>query len=714
MRKLFASAVFLLSATVFAQTTTTDNLITNPTFVGTTGWTTTGAVGGNGPTHPALPANGNGYTFTYSTGTIAQTYAINQALANVGAGVQIAGFDYGFKYRFGCANGYGGNCENPYGPQDTLNATSTITSSTGDVLYTRYYALGANAPAPYSATFSSVDTQQRFNSSVPIANLGSFKISFTGLDAGYWGGNYGPTIKDVYSRAVYTVDPCVADPQSSPSCPGFKTYHTFTDDSWVNVPLQFPFPFYGQVFTNSFMFSNGVVGFMGVGQQPGDGFCCAGESINHSSVRFNYTIAPLNTDLYPQPNSVFWSQSSPEYQRYVWENISEISNSGNLNTFGVEIKPSGYIGLRYSNVNISQPTTSAIVGNAALGEYNMNFHGSNFATGSVPALIEYTGTSSICTSNPLASPNCPGYHDAQCAVNPLHAATCSGYQTAYFNQQCSNNPLYAATCPGYAVAYKNQQCSNNPLYATDCPGYAQAYLNDQCIKDSLYSTQCEGYKTAYAIKYLVNLDPAVTTAVNQQLTATVEIARADPANVVSATGDATTDTVLTTPITTSATSATSVTSVIAPKPASDPIGPPGAAPGSNGSAPPPITARSEEKQQDQKKTDGAVATVEKKSGGNREAAKKEATAQAKELANDMNRAATIEQQKANQGLVVGLMNYVPGFSAYQNSIIPDAKLYSVEQAYKNQRVIDNQRVLRQLNQASDRLHQEMVDEQYRR
>ena len=204
MKLVAVLAAFLIaglsSCGVNAQTPiTSPNLITNPTFVETTGWTTTGGVGGNGPTHPASPANGNGYTFTYSQGSIEQTYAINQALANVGAGVQIAGFDYGFKYRFGCANSIGGYCENPFGAQDTLNATSTITSNTGATLYTRYYALGANSPAPYSATFSSVDTQQRFSAALPVENLGNFRISFTGMDAGFWGGNYGPTIKDVYS-----------------------------------------------------------------------------------------------------------------------------------------------------------------------------------------------------------------------------------------------------------------------------------------------------------------------------------------------------------------------------------------------------------------------------------------------------------------------------------------------------------------------------------
>lgn len=523
---------------------------------------------------------------------------------------------------------------------------------------------------------------------------------------------------------------CMSNPQSSPTCPGYKTYHTFGDDTWVNVPLKFQFPFYGQVFTNSFMFSNGVVGFMSVGQQPWDSFCCSGEPINHSATRFNYTIMPLNTDLYPQPNSVFWTEGSSTYQKYKWENIGEISNGANLNTFGVEIRPTGYIGISYDKVKVDQPTTSAVVGNAALGEYNVHFHGSGFSTASVPALIEYTSTGNACYTNPLSSPTCPGYLEAQCSANPLYSTSCPGYQTAYFTQQCSANPLYAATCPGYAEAYYNQQCSINPLYANtcpgyaeayktqqcslnalyavDCPGYAEAYFKDQCLKDSLYSPQCEGYKTAYAIKYLVNLDPAVTTAVNQQLTTTVEIQKADPVNTASSTGNATVDAVIAAPATTSVTSPTSpIANTVAPSAtistvaASTPV-----------AASPVAAEKQAEQKADAKKTDSAVATVEKKSGGDPKAARAEATAKAKEIAKDIAKATTLEQQTAQQGLVVGLIGYVPGFSAYQNSIVPDSLGTAVARQYQKP-VIDNRAAQRRLSGANEYKWQQMVDSQYK-
>ena len=73
-----------------------------------------------------------------------------------------------------------------------------------------------------------------------------------------------------------------------------KTPVTFGDDTWVNVPLQFPFPFYGRVFTNSFMFSNGVVSFMNVGAQPTNSYCCEGVQVNNQTpVSFHYTIMPM-------------------------------------------------------------------------------------------------------------------------------------------------------------------------------------------------------------------------------------------------------------------------------------------------------------------------------------------------------------------------------------------------------------------------------------
>jgi hypothetical protein len=318
-----------------------------------------------------------------------------------------------------------------------------------------------------------------------------------------------------------------------------------------------------------------------------------------------------------------------------------------------------------------------------------------------------------CTLDPLYSVDCEGYAAAykkqQCTLDPLYATDCTGYAAAYKKQQCTLNALYATDCPGYEAAYKTQQCTANPLYAKDCPGYAEAYFKDQCIKDSLYDRNCEGYATAYAIKYLVKLDPATTTAINQQLTTIVEVAKADPAKVTIV--NSTVDTVMSTPSTTSVTSPTSVNSILAPPPSnSSPVA--NATNSASQPPPPPPAAKQEERAQDQKKTDTEVAKVERKSGNNNQNARKEVAAKAVEVAKAAGKAETLEAQTAQQGLLVGLMGYVPGFAGYQQAKIPDSMTSEVAKSYFKP-VTDNARAQRLLQNASDRVHKEMVNSQYR-
>ena len=54
----------------------------------------------------------------------------------------------------------------------------------------------------------------------------------------------------------------------------------------------------------------------------------------------------------------------------------------------------------------------------------------------------------------------------------------------------------------------------------------------------------------------------------------------------------------------------------------------------------------------------------------------------------------------------------PGFNAYLSLALKDGQLYKPDEIYKNQVTVDNVRALRQLS--SDRLHQQMVDQQYRK
>jgi hypothetical protein len=711
----------LLSCNSIAQTPeiisnnliTTNNLITNPTFNGTNGWTTTGAVGGDGPTHPAVPANGNGYTFTYSQGSIAQTYAINQALANVGAGVQIGGFDYGFKYRFGCANAIGGYCENPTGIQDTLNATSRITSSTGETVYTRYYALGANAPAPYSATFSSVDTQQRFNSAMPIESLGSFSISFTGQDNGYWGGNYGPTIKDIYSKAVYTVDPCVANPMSSPSCAGYNNIVTSANIATQSYAINQALNLAGAgVQINGFQY--GYHYYVG-----GDwcsetflGIFCIGTSPSSMAIDVNVTSSTGSSLYTATHNHTAQNTGGQPSYSYVFPSQRLLSSMGNF------------------SLSTREVGTTALYSSWSNWQYTPDF----------------------CVGNPLYAPSCPGYAEAyqtqQCTANPLYNSACPGYAEALFTQQCTANPLLSQSCPGYAAAYLNYQCSANPLYSTTCPGYEQAYLNSQCIKDSLFSPRCEGYNTAYAIKYLVTgID---SNAVNQSLSDTAATKANDPATIkvatntasttvnndgtvstgVSATGDTNVDKVITSKASTTNTAPAAV-QLAPPPPAQQQMAQNESKGGGDKSERKGGNDKQEDKKDDAPKGTGGgsspsnintaqassdkptVPTVRQELQARREAAAKaEAVEKGKNLANEMGKVADMEQQKQIQNVVIQAMGFTPGFDAYSKQIIVQTPFYKPYQVYGNQKNVDNRTLGMGLYGPSEKLHNDLIDSQY--
>ncbi len=284
--------------------------------------------------------------------------------------------------------------------------------------------------------------------------------------------------------------------------------HTIYDDGYARVPLQFPFPYHGRVFTESYMFSNGVVGFL----NPNNSWCCTGFDLRTSNGSpFDFAIMPLQTDLINYGQGRFLTEGTPQYQRYKWENISEYGAPQNLNTFGVEIRPSGYIGMHYEQVNISpwRPVTIGRTGNTSAGEYTQYYHGPGF------------------TSNEIVSYITQSTGDL-CLIDPLSSQTCPGYAVAYRNQQCSLNALYDASCPGYAQAYFDNQCRINPLYDRTCPGYAQAYFNQQCTANALYDRTCPGYAEAYALAHVVATPTVTVSAPTVQVSTTGTVAVETP------------------------------------------------------------------------------------------------------------------------------------------------------------------------------------------
>jgi len=423
------------------------------------------------------------------------------------------------------------------------------------------------------------------------------------------------------------------------------TTPTFTDDSYVHVPLQFGFPFYNRVFTNSWMHSNGIVSFFDPASPlPGSSsnpaawaYCCAGvdlvSSNNQLGPQFNYMISALWTDLYPIATSSFRTEGTATYQRYFWNNIPEISNYSNLSSFSIEIRPSGYIGASYSQLGVrNQDVTAGITGDVTLGEIQKFYFGRGIPGQSLQDW-SVNSTGNMCSTNPLSSPTCPGY------------------AAAYLTQQCSISALYDPSCPGYQQAYSNQQCSLNPLSSTSCPGYSRAYILEN-LSASNTTTSDSTLESSMQVQ--------TTSASPADVTAVVSLTSTPTANKLYGTGTAKQD----------EEESVSLYS---------------------------LNSRSSKLNGDSKNDKKLKEEKEKKSRK-----KEENTAGMTEF----------EKQVAAQPKIIDAMSFVPGFSLYAQANVPDVLERQMKKLYGKD-VIDNRNAGRRMFGGSDRLHEEMVNQQYK-
>ena len=270
--------------------------------------------------------------------------------------------------------------------------------------------------------------------------------------------------------------------------------HIISDDGWVEIPLDFTFPFYGNSYVTSFMFANGVVGFLDPLDVPGqgyiyDGLCCNGPDLtSFTGVRFNYTIMPWSTDLIDNGLGQFFTQGDSTYQKYMWKNLAEYNDVNTKNTFDLTIFPLGNIAVNYETIHIkNHGITAGIVGDLSAGEYEQWFYNAP------------NPTSAVYWDSQQSEPIEIGVGESICSVVPLSSILCNYYPTAYaedlYAQQCRINSLYDTGCPNYWETYTNQQCSIDALWSNTCPNYEIAYLDNQCLIDPSYSMYCPDYYT---------------------------------------------------------------------------------------------------------------------------------------------------------------------------------------------------------------------------
>ncbi len=670
-----------------ATYTSTSNLL-NPTVNAWTG-TVQGQNGGlSGGTTPAFNPGTNTIIFGYTTATAMQTIAINQALS--GTGIQDGGYNYSWNINNDPATGQ-------YG---TLTGSVVLKDSGGNALqtYNYNYPQQAGGFITYSGT-------QWFNQNYSLLGLSSLELSFTGKDAKFWAGYYGPQVRNPSLSLQYTVDPCVANPGYSPSCPGYNA--TISGNL---LPGTTGAQAYAIASALSFAGAGATIHGFDYGYTynvPGRQ-CAMFDLFGLCLTGWNYSDAGVATVITDSNNATIYSDTTTH-------------NGGN----------NGVSGNYTNNYRLSSSLPISSLGAFAMSPWTLGTAAiSNMWSQAVytadPCVSNPLSSQSCpgyaaaylnqqCTLNALYDPACPGYQTAQCNINPLFSQSCPGYQAAYYAQQCTLNALYDTGCPGYATAYYNYQCSVNPLYHTGCPGYQQAYFTQQCSLNGLYSRECPNYSQAYAVQQALNNVSTNTTTNNSTLSQTTE------PNKIAITTDPTVNNVITTTATSvnpsqSATttvplvSTPSATTIVAnqetKKEEKKNVIETSTSTGSSSTS----IASSQESSTDK----NAPRTVRQELQERRiAAARANAIEQGKQLAENVGKAASLEQQIAVQNVVIAAMGYTPGFDVYNKAIIPDGVGYKPFSVYNNQRNVDNP-IGRRFMSGSDRLHNEMVESQYKK
>lgn len=216
MKKLLIGLILTCSSTVNAQQVNaeTGNIVyttVNPPPPGSphtwTGFINSSTNGGglSGGNTPAYNPTTGTFIFGYTQRTVAYTQAVNFALANAGTGVQVGGFKYSWEYF------------NQDFSRGTLTGNISLTNSGGSVIQSYNYSMPRT-----TSGWTTMSGTQNFNTQYAPNTLGNINVSFTGKDDRFWAGYYGPQIRDIDVRFLYTVPPPI---------PEFSRWIKLTDEN---------------------------------------------------------------------------------------------------------------------------------------------------------------------------------------------------------------------------------------------------------------------------------------------------------------------------------------------------------------------------------------------------------------------------------------------------------------------------------------------------
>ena len=355
--------------------------------------TVTGSAGGtSGGDVPAYnPSTGN-IIFGYTQATVSQSIAINNALAAAGTGIQLSGYKYAWQINNDLLNS-GGN-------RGTLTANVSLTGASGNILESFDYDYNQNHPG-----FTLFSGTQLFNNRYTTTQASNLTVSFTGKDQNWWAGYYGPRVHVDDVSLLYTVDPCKLNPAYSSTCAGFGNIlntNNLLDSTKGGLSLNQAFAI------NTALQSAGV-----------------GATVHGFNYGFNWRVGQgfFGCTAWNQDGSCSWTMNIPAYANASFS----LTNSSNQS---IHSKPysfsgegtSGSVSDKYllpSSMNQSLLGTGRITGSAS---------GTGSSIEGAWATIIYTADP--CVANPLYSPDCKKYAEA-IAKQLMSSATTTSSITYY-------------------------------------------------------------------------------------------------------------------------------------------------------------------------------------------------------------------------------------------------------------------------------------------
>lgn len=171
------------------------------------GFTVTQSNGGglSGGNQPAYNPSTGTFMFGYMQGTVSYGIAVNAALQAAGTGIQVNGFRYSWNYF------------NQDMSRGILTGNISLTNSSGAVVESYNY----NMPKTTEG-WTLMSGVQNFNTQYAPLSLGGLGVSFSGKDDRWWAGYYGPQIKDIDVRLLYSVN-SQPPTEENPACTAYST-----------------------------------------------------------------------------------------------------------------------------------------------------------------------------------------------------------------------------------------------------------------------------------------------------------------------------------------------------------------------------------------------------------------------------------------------------------------------------------------------------------